>query len=69
MVEPRIVAIAVAIAAIMESQGAQGWLFDLVVSMVLLVPGRVRWSARNTVNTAAETVRDLRVSFKYDSGD
>jgi hypothetical protein len=41
-----IVGIAVAIAAIMSSQGSQGWLIGLVVSIVSLVLAAVLWSSR-----------------------
>jgi len=41
-----IVGIAVAIAAIMGSQGAGGWLIGLVVSIVSLVLAAVLWSSR-----------------------
>ena len=41
-----IVGIAVAIAAIMGSQGSQGWLIGLVVSIASLVLAAVLWSSR-----------------------
>jgi hypothetical protein len=41
-----IVGIAVAIAAIMGSQGSQEWLIGLVVSVVSLVLAAVLWSSR-----------------------
>jgi hypothetical protein len=41
-----IVGIAVAVAAIMSSQGSQGWLIGLVVSTVSLVLAAVLWSSR-----------------------
>ena len=41
-----IVGIAVAIAAIMSSQGSQGWLIGLVVSIASLVLAAVLWSSR-----------------------
>jgi hypothetical protein len=41
-----IVGIAVAIAAIMSSQGSHGWLIGLVVSLTSLVLAAVLWSSR-----------------------
>ena len=41
-----IVGIAVAIAAIMGSQGSQGWLIGLVVSIASLLLAAVLWSSR-----------------------
>jgi hypothetical protein len=41
-----IVGIAVVIAAIMSSQGSQGWLIGLVVSIASLVLAGVLWSSR-----------------------
>ena len=41
-----IVGIAVAIAAIMGSQGSQEWLIGLVVSVVSLLLAAVLWSSR-----------------------
>lgn len=41
-----IVGIAVAIAAIMTSQGSHGWLIGLVVSVVSLALAAVLWSSR-----------------------
>jgi hypothetical protein len=41
-----IVGIAVVIAAIMSSQGAQGWLIGLVASIASLVLAAVLWSSR-----------------------
>jgi hypothetical protein len=41
-----IVAIGVVIAAIMTSQGSEGWLIGLVVSIVSLVLAAVLWSSR-----------------------
>ena len=41
-----IVGIAVAIAAIMGSQGSEAWLIGLVVSSVSLVLAAVLWSSR-----------------------
>jgi hypothetical protein len=41
-----IVGIGVAIAAIMTSQGSQGWLIGLVVAIVSLVLAAVLWSSR-----------------------
>ena len=41
-----IVGIAVAIAAIMSSQGSQGWLIGLVVSVASLVLAALLWSSR-----------------------
>jgi hypothetical protein len=41
-----IVGIAVAIAAIMSSQGSQGWQIGLVVSIASLVLAAVLWSSR-----------------------
>ena len=41
-----IVGIAVVIAAIMSSQGAQGWLIGLATSIVSLVLAAVLWSSR-----------------------
>ena len=41
-----IVGIAVAIAAIMDSQGSQGWLIGLVASIVSLALAAVLWSSR-----------------------
>jgi hypothetical protein len=43
-----IVGIAVAIAAIMDSQGSQAWLIGLVVSSVSLVSARVLWPPRRS---------------------
>jgi hypothetical protein len=41
-----IVGISVAIAAIMTSQGSQGWLIGLAVSIVSLILAAVLWSSR-----------------------
>lgn len=41
-----IVGIAVAIAAIMSSQGSQGWLIGLVASIASLILAAVLWSSR-----------------------
>jgi hypothetical protein len=41
-----IVGISVVIAAIMSSQGSQGWLIGLVVSIASLVLAAVLWSSR-----------------------
>ena len=41
-----IVGIAVAVAAIMGSQGSQAWLIGLVVSLVSLILAAVLWSSR-----------------------
>ena len=41
-----IVGIGVAVAAIMTSQGSQGWLIGLVVSVVSIVLAAVLWSSR-----------------------
>lgn len=41
-----IVAIGVAVAAIMGSQDSQGWLIDLVVSILSLLLAALLWSSR-----------------------
>lgn len=41
-----IVAIGVAVAAIMGSQDSQGWLIDLVVSILPLLLAALLWSSR-----------------------